>query len=115
MHNTQSRQGVFIPASDYIVCMMRFPSEKSENLFSNPNMDFDFFLNNSKAVFSVYILLYLTILDGVVHPLGFRFINLPINFHVAFMLFLHEAKRLQNKFTFFFTSCLYLIKFIEKF
>ena len=29
--------------------MMRFPSEKSENLFSNPNTDFDFFLNNSKT------------------------------------------------------------------
>ena len=29
--------------------MMRFPSEKSEILFSNPNTDFAFFLDNPKT------------------------------------------------------------------
>ena len=52
-----------------------------------------YLINSSQiSVFSVYILLFLSNLDGVVHPVGFRFINIPINFHVAFKLFLHEAK-----------------------
>ena len=32
-----------------MLCMMRFPSEKSENLFSNPNTNFAFFLDNLKT------------------------------------------------------------------
>ena len=48
--STLSHQGVFIPASDEaMLCMMRFPSEKSENLFLNPTTDFAFFLDNSNA------------------------------------------------------------------
>lgn len=52
-----------------------------------------------------YILLFLNILNRVVYPVGFRFIIVPMNFHVAFRLFLHEAKHLHNRFSF--TSCLY--------
>ena len=41
------------------------------------------------SALSVDILLFPTILDGVIQPVGLR---LPISFHVAFRLFLHTSK-----------------------
>ena len=44
----------------------------------------------------VYFLLFLTILRGVVWPLVFLFIIVPISLHVAFKLLLHQSNCLQK-------------------